>query len=110
MINFPISNTLDYSTRYRSVADLIEDTCANPSAEDTGANFLNVSAKLRDLQVPELETDEKVQNYTVTVCGWEKSPHIPDLEDVSGDIADIPIRLELIQDIQENSKDWKCKY
>ena len=90
---------------------MIEDTCANPSAEDAGANFLNISAKLRDLRVPELETDEKVQNYTVTVCGWEKSQHIPDLEDVSGDsIADIPIMLEVIQDIQENSKDWKCKY
>ena len=90
---------------------MIEDTCANTSAEDAGADFLNISAKLRDLQVPELETDEKVQNYIETVCGWEKSQHIPDLEDVSGDsIAEIPIMLEVIQDIQENSKDWKCKY
>merc|ERR1712172_351454 len=99
----------DFSTGYRTVADLIEDTCANTSAEDAGADFLNISAKLRDLQVPELETDEKVQNYIETVCGWEKSQHIPDLEDVSGDsIAEIPIMLEVIQDIQENSKDWKC--
>jgi len=99
----------DLSGGFRSVADLIEDTCANPSAEDAGTKFLNISAELGDLQVPEVETDEKVQNYTETVCGWEKSQHIPDLEDVSGDsIADIPIMLEVIQDIQENSKDWKC--
>ena len=93
---------------------MIEYTCANPNAEDAGANFLQISAQLGDLQVPEIdsaEVDRKVQNYIETVCGWEKSQHIPDLEDVSADsIANIPIMLEVIQDIQENSKDWKCKY
>ena len=89
---------------------MIEDICANPSAEDAGAKFLNISAKSGDLQLPEVETDEEVQNYTETVCGWEKSQHIPNLEDSGNSIADIPIMLEVIQDIQENSKDWKCKY
>ena len=114
-INRPISNTLDYGKGYRSVADLIEDTCANPNAEDAGANFLSISAKLRDLKIPELdEMDETVQDYTETVCGYEKSQHIPDIQDVFGDgefiIADIPIMLKVIQNIQENSNDWKCKY
>jgi hypothetical protein len=90
------------------VADL-KEICANPSAEDAGTKFLNISAELGNLQVPEVETDEKVQNYTETVCGWEKSQHIPDLEDVSGgSIAEIPKMLGFIRDIQENSKDWKC--
>ena len=90
---------------------MIEDTCANPSAEDADANFLNILTELEDVNLPEREsTDEKVQNYIETVCGWEKSQHIPDLEDSGDSIADIPIMLEIIQDIQENSKDWKCKY
>lgn len=91
---------------------MIEDTCANPNAEDAGANFLSISAKLGDLKIPELdEMDETVQNYTETVCGYEKSQHIPDIQDVFGDsIADIPIMLKVIQNIHENSKDWKCKY
>ena len=114
-INRPISNTLDYGKGYRSVVDLIEDTCANPNAEDAGANFLSISAKLRDLKIPELdEMDETVQDYTETVCGYEKSQHITDIQDVFGDgefiIADIPIMLKVIQNIQENSNDWKCKY
>ena len=95
------------------VADL-KDICANPSAEDAGTNLLNLhlETKMEVFQVPILELyNEKVQNYIETVCGWEKSQHIPDLEDVSADsIANIPIMLEVIQDIQENSKDWKCKY
>jgi len=102
----------DLGGEFRGVAYLIEYTCANPNAEDAGANFLQISAQLGDLQVPEIdsaEVDRKVQNYIETVCGWEKSQHIPDLEDVSADsIANIPIMLEVIQDIQENSKDWKC--
>ena len=112
-INRPISNTLDYGKGYRSVADLIEDTCANPNAEDAGANFLSISAKLEDLKIPELdEMDETVQNYTETVCGYEKSQHIPDIQDIlsPNSIADIPIMLKVIQNIHENSKDRKCKY
>ena len=94
---------------------MIDDTCANPNAEDAGANFLSISAKLGDLKIPELdEMDETVQHYTETVCGYEKSQHIPDIQDVYGDssfsIADIPIMLNVIQNIQEKSNDWKCKY
>ena len=96
----------------------MKDICANPGAEDAEANFLNISAKLK---VPQLEIGEKVQDYTETVCGWEKSQYdcnqgwcIPDLEDVGGsslsDICQIPTMFDVIQDIQENSKDWKCKY
>ena len=113
-INCLISNTLDYGKGYRSVADLMEDTCANPNAEDAGANFLSIWAKLGDLKVPEYDKiDGKVQNYTETVCGYEKSQHILDIQEfdeIYGDsIADIPIMLKVIQNIQENSKDWKCK-
>ena len=99
---------------------MIEYTCANPNAEDAGANFLQISAQLGDLQVPEIdsaEVDRKVQNYIETVCGWEKSQHIPDFKDVSGKTIANPAygrynpkMLEVIQDIQENSKDWRCKY
>ena len=92
---------------------MIEDTCANPNAEDAGANFLRISAKLRDLKIPELDgMDETVQNYTERVCGYEKSQHILDIQDIlsPNSIADIPIMLKVIQNIHENSKDWKCKY
>ena len=42
---------------------MIDDTCANPNAEDAGANFLSISAKLGDLKIPELdEMDETVQH------------------------------------------------
>ena len=96
---------------FRSAADSIEDTCANPNAKDFDDNIVNFFAKLQDVQVAVLEYIKKVQNYTETVCGWEKSQHIPDLKDVYGDsIADIPLMVEITQDIQENSKDWKCKY
>merc|ERR1719464_487443 len=53
-------------------ADFIEETCANPNAEDAGANLLQISDKFG---VPEVEIDEKVQNYVETVCGYEKSPY-----------------------------------
>ena len=98
---------------FRSAADSIEDTCANPNAEDFAGFLASLIffAKLQDVEVAALEYQKKVQNYTETVCGWEKSQHIPDLKDVSGDsIADIQIMLKITQDIQENSKDWKCKY
>ena len=89
---------------------MIDDTCANPNAEDAGANFLSILAKLRDLKIPEL--DEMEQHYTETVCGYEKSQHIPDIQDIlsPNSIADIPIMLKVIQNIHENSKDRKCKY
>ena len=94
-------------------ADFIEETCANPSAEDAGANLLQILDKFGDLflmlQVPELE---KVQNYVETICGYVKS--YGSLQDVGGfridDIYQIPPMLDIIQDIQENSKDLKCKY
>jgi len=97
-------------------ADFIEETCANPSAEDAGANLVQISDKFGDLllQVPEVERDEKLQNYVETVCGYEKSPYgsTQDLEDVGGfridDLYQIPTMLDIIQDIQENSKDLKC--
>ena len=123
MINWPISNTLDFNAELDilgpvTLANLMKDICANPGAEDAEANFLNISAKFK---VPQLEIGEKVQDYTETVCGWEKSQYdcnqgwcIPDLEDVGGsslsDICQIPTMFDVIQDIQENSKDWKCKY
>ena len=88
----------------------MKDICANPGAEDAEANFLNISAKFK---VPQLEIGEKVQDYTETVCGWENQ-YDRDLEDVGGsslaDIRQIPSMRDVIQDIQENSKDWKCKY
>ena len=92
---------------------MIEDTCANPNAEDAGANFLSIFAKLKDLKIPELdEMEETVQHYTETVCGYEKSQQIPDIQDIlsPNSIADIPIMLKVIQNIHENSKDRKCKY
>ena len=99
-------------------ADFIEETCANPSAEDAVANFLQTSDKIGDLmlQVPEVERYEKVQNYVETVCGYEKNPYCctQDLEDLGGlriyVLYQIPTMLDIIQDIQENSKDLKCKY
>ena len=99
------------------VADL-KDICANPSAEDAVANFLNLSAKAREFHVPTLELyNEKVLNYMENVCGWDTV----ETQYVNHDLKDIghihiaglfPIRtmLDVIHDIQENSKDWKCKY
>ena len=96
------------------VADL-KDICANPSAEDAGANFLN----LPHILVPSLELyNKKVLNYMENVCGWNSTQ----TQYVNYDLKDIghidittelfPIRtmLNVIHDIQENSKDWKCKY
>ena len=97
-------------------ADLIEETCANPSAEDAGANLLQILDKFGDLmlQVPEVERDEKVQNYVETVCGYEKSPYGHSIWPYGGfridDLYQIPTMLDVIQDIHENSKDVKCKY
>ena len=95
------------------VADL-KDICANPSAEDAGANILN----LPDISVPSLELyNEKVLNYMENVCGWNSTQTqyvnygLKDIDYI--DITELyPIRtiLNVIHDIQENSKDWKCKY
>merc|ERR1719464_21360 len=95
------------------VADL-KDICANPSAEDFVANFLNISAKFGDFLVPTLELyNEKVQNYIETVCGWEyqyeNTPKLIEIGRIGIDsIYFIPEMVDVIQDIQENSKDWKC--
>ena len=93
------------------VADL-KDICANPSAEDAGANFLNSATKFIEFHVPTLELyNEKVLNYMENVCGWEEYFDLKDNGHI--DITELyPIRtmLIVIQDIQENSKDWKCKY
>ena len=103
---------------YSIVADL-KDICANPSAEDAGANFLNWAAKLGDiLQVTAVEIyNEEVLNYMENVCGWEETQDLNlDLKDIGRiDITEISygnvyLMHEVIQDIQENSKDWKCKY
>jgi len=93
------------------VADL-KDICANPSAEDAGANILN----LPDISVPSLELyNEKVLNYMENVCGWNSTQTqyvnygLKDIDYI--DITELyPIRtiLNVIHDIQENSKDWKC--
>merc|ERR1711971_79177 len=99
-------------------ADFIEETCANPSAEDAGAKFLQISDKFGDLrlQVPDMKIwrYEKVQNYAETICGYEKSPEV-DWSWVGGVKIDylfqsnqIPSMLDIIQHIQENSKDLKC--
>ena len=89
--------------------DLIKDICANPSAEDAEAKFLHISTD----KVPQLEIGEKVQDYTETVCGWENQ-YNRGLEYVGfgriADIRQIPRMFNVIQDIQENSKDRKCKY
>ena len=92
------------------VADL-KDICANPSAEDAGANFLNL---FRDLYVSTLELyNEKVLNYMENVCGWEGTQYsnLKDFPriDING-LLNIRTMLIVIKDIQENSKDWKCKY
>ena len=97
----------------------MKDICANPSAEDAGANFLNGAAKFGDfLQVTSVEIyNEKVLNYMENVCGWNSTQ----TQYVNYGLKDIghihitelyPIRtiLNVIHDIQENSKDWKCKY
>ena len=59
-----------------TVADLIKDICANPSAEDAKAIYLKMSAAY---ELPGLEIDEKVQDYTETVCGYEKSDYFPEI-------------------------------
>ena len=97
---------------------MIEETCANPKAEDAGVNFLNINAKVDEIadlqanfQVDEMH--ENVQSYTETVCGYEKSQHILDIKDIPGysiAVAAILIRLKVIIDILENSKDFNCKY
>ena len=91
----------------------MKNICANPGAEGAEANFLNISAILRGIAVPQLEIGEKVQDYTETVCGWENQ-YNRGLEYVGfgriADIRQIPRMFNVIQDIQENSKDRKCKY
>ena len=58
-----ISNVLDYGTAYRSVAELIEDTCANLNSEKINS----IWAKMADVAIVlEGETDEKIQDYAVT--------------------------------------------
>merc|ERR1712051_727541 len=97
---------------YSIVADL-KDICANPSAEDAGANFLNGAAKFGDfLQVTSVEIyNEKVVNYMENVCGWEGTQYsnLKDFPriDING-LLNIRTMLIVIKDIQENSKDWKC--
>merc|ERR1711997_1282820 len=57
----------DYAKEYSSLANFIEETCANPNSEGAFADFVSISAKLNDIQFPELDTtdsDEKVQNST----------------------------------------------
>merc|ERR1712172_184196 len=94
------------------VADL-KDICANPSAEDAGANILNGAAKFGDfLQVTSVEIyNEKVVNYMENVCGWEGTQYsnLKDFPriDING-LLNIRTMLIIIKDIQENSKDWKC--
>ena len=96
----------------RNFDAVLKDICANPSAEDAGANLLNIWSKFGD--IPQLEIDEKgeVQNYIETVCGYEGAYDLEDLSLVFGifDIHFIPSMLDFIQDIQEYSKDCKCKY
>ena len=93
----------------------MKDICANPSAEDAGANFLNGAAKFGDfLQVTSVEIyNEKVVNYMENVCGWEGTQYsnLKDFPriDING-LLNIRTMLIVIKDIQENSKDWKCKY
>ena len=116
-----ISNVLDYGTAYRSVAELLEDTCVNLNSEKINS----IWAKMQDITiVSEGETDEKIQDYAVTVCGWEISQDIQVKQSTFGiehgqyaniwihqhNVAKIPYIQKVIQDIQENSKDWRCKY
>ena len=116
-----ISNVLDYGTAYRSVAELLEDTCVNLNSEKINS----IWAKMQDITiVSEGETDEKIQDYAVTVCGWEISQDNEVIQSTFGstvidfanmwihqdNMAKIPHIQKVIQDIQENSKDWRCKY
>ena len=114
-----ISNVLDYGTAYRSVAELIEDTCANLNSEKINS----IWAKMANITITSNgETDKKIQDYAVNVCGWEISQDIPHIGYLGYDgnyaniwinqdnMAHIPHIQKVIQDIQENSKDWRCKY
>ena len=71
-----ISNVLDYGTAYRSVAELIEGTCANLNSEKINS----IWAKMADITITSNgETDKKIQDYAVNVCGWEISQDIQDI-------------------------------
>ena len=116
-----ISNVLDYGNKHRSVAKLIEDTCANPTSEKISSISAEFSAE--DAITSGGETDIKVEEYAVTVCGWEISQDIHDIRYTNGygpsytniwinnnNMAKIPYFQKVIQDMQENSKDRRCKY
>jgi hypothetical protein len=110
----------DFGTVFRSVGLLIEDACANLNSEKINS----IWAKMADVAIVlEGETDEKIQDYVVTVCGWEISQDVQVIQStygitvidysvniwqISGNMAKIPYIQKVIQDIQENSKDWRC--
>ena len=114
-----ISNVLDFGNKYRTIAGLIEDTCANPNSE----KISSFSALMVDVVLPKTdETDRKVEDYAVTVCGWEISQDIYDTPYTTRyrpytniwinkeNVAKIPYFQKVMQDMRENSKDWRCKY
>jgi len=103
----------DYGTAYRSVAELIEDTCVNLNSEKINS----IWAKMQDINiVSEGKTDRKIRDYAVTVCGWVgKQSTYPLVHGQyaniwihQNNVAKIPYIQKVIQDIQETSKDWRC--
>jgi len=109
----------DYGNKHRSVAKLIEDTCANPTSEKISSISAEFSAE--DAITSGGETDIKVEEYAVSVCGWEISQDIYDIRYTNGygpsytniwinnnNMAKIPYFQKVIQDMQENSKDRRC--
>jgi len=104
----------DFGNKYRTIAGLIEDTCANPNSE----KISSLSALMFFLSSD--ETDRKVEDYAVTVCGWEISQDIYDTPYTTRyrpytniwidkeNVAKIPYFQKVMQDMRENSKDWRC--